>query len=85
MEFPVDGITSGAVLVKNEHLELWGVTKHTLKEGLKFHKKRVVTYAILLVSFEFYKHQYLYNQESKAENGGIRLCAYCEKDDRHNA
>lgn len=27
VEFPVDGITSGAVLVKNEHLELWGVTK----------------------------------------------------------
>ena len=27
VEFPVDGITSGAVVVKNEHLELWGVTK----------------------------------------------------------
>lgn len=25
--FPVDGMTSGAVLIKNEHLELWGITK----------------------------------------------------------
>ena len=35
VEFPVDGITSGAVLVKNEHLELWGVTKEeVLKQAL---------------------------------------------------
>lgn len=25
--FPVDGMTSGAVLIKNEHLDLWGITK----------------------------------------------------------
>lgn len=32
VSFPVDGMTSGAVLIKNEHLDLWGITK---EEALK--------------------------------------------------
>lgn len=27
VSFPVDGMISGAVLIKNEHLDLWGITK----------------------------------------------------------